>query len=285
MKKEHCQAVVIRVTPDTTSGEALNIGVVVHSPAHAFVGARFSSSWRRVTDAFPLMDAPHLRRIAGAITRACESTYQPQTTLEGPLDVIPLLRRVIPEDDAGILLSAPLNGLTSDPARTLNELFTRFVVRGEPVVRPERDDGEVWRTVANELRTHGVHDRLTTHVVRGAHYRETFEHAWKNGHWHVARPLSFDLRSEADILPKAAGWAGRVRALAPESQETTVVLVVGLPREAAPKSTRDEGNRALELLREELADVPLVEVMREADAPALADRIARDLRHEPPLDA
>jgi hypothetical protein len=58
--KERCQAVVIRVAHDPSSGEMLNIGVVLHSPTHRFLGARFTSAWKQITDAFPDADRVHL---------------------------------------------------------------------------------------------------------------------------------------------------------------------------------------------------------------------------------
>ncbi len=277
-----CRAVILRVAPDPSSGELLNVGVVLHSPGHRFLGVRFPNTWKRVTDAFPDADRVHLRRIANAIERASSEAYRTQLALDAPLeDIVRLVRTWIPEDDSGLVVSQPLSGITADPERTLRELFERYVVGGEASERRvSRADADVWRDITPALAARGVLDRLRTHVLRGRHrYEETFDHAWRNGQWNVARPVSLDLLEPNDILRKAAEWGGRVRALEPASQDTTVVLVIGLPGPAASATTRRAGEDGLGLLRELLADEGLAEVTTEHDAPKLADRIADDLTH------
>jgi len=277
--KHPCQAVVIRLAPDPSSGEVLNIGVVLHAPEHRFLRARFAGSWKRLTEAFPGADAVHLRRVATAISNACDAGYSSQLALDPPpTDVTEAVRRIVPDDDASLLLSRPLSGLTDDPERTLGELFDRYVVYGQTgEKKTSRGDSDVWRTVASALRERGVLSRLQAHVVRGKHYEESFEHSWKNGHWHVARPLSLDLLDGSDILQKAAGYTGRIRSLDPVKQDTTVVLIVGLPSPSAPSNLREAADRGLGILREQLADEDIAEVLVESDASRLAERIADDL--------
>ncbi len=281
--KRPCQAVIIRVAPDPASGEVLNVGVVLHAPEHRYLGARFTSTWKRVTDAFPDADRVHLGRIASSIRHACESAYPgAQLDLASPPDaIVAAVRAIVPEDDASLLLSRPLSGLTADPERTLGELFERYVVRGEPAERRQsRADADVWRGIAPVLAERGVLARLHQHVLRGRHhYEERFDYAWKNGRWHVARPLSLDLVDGQDIVRKAAEWTGRVRVLDPIAQHTTVILVVGLPGGGASGGAKRAAQDGLGLLREQLADEEIAEVLVEGDAPRLADRIASDLAH------
>lgn len=280
--KHQCQAVVIRVAPDPSAGEMLNVGVVLHAPGHRYLGAKFTSTWKRITDAFPDADRVHLGRIATAISRACDATYEPQLKMdEPPADIVTAVRRIVPDDDASLLISAPLTGLTSDPERTLKELFDRYVVRGEAEERKiSRNDNDVWREVSGPLRERGVLHRLQVKTLKHKHYEERFDAAWKNGQWNVARPLSLDLVDPQEILHKAAAWTGRIRALDPQQQKTTVVLVVGLPHAETNEKVRKAGRYGLDLLREQLAEEKIAEVVVESDAPKLAARIARDLEHK-----
>lgn len=283
--KERCQAVVIRVAPDASSGEMLNIGVVLHSPSHRYLAARFTSTWKRVTDAFPDADAVHLRRVASSISSSCDVTYSDQLSLtEPPADVIAVVRKIVPDDDASLLLSAPLAGVTVDPERTLGELFERFVVRGEATEKKvARADEDVWRVaLAPILRQRRLLDRLQTHWLKSRHYEERFDHAWKNGVWNVARPLSLDLRDASEIPGKAASWTGRIRSLDPGAQHTNVIIIVGLPALGASRDVRDAADHGLGLLRDQLADQGIAEVMLERDAERLAERIEADLA--PPTD-
>ncbi len=157
------------------------------------------------------------------------------------------------------------------------------MVGGEPGERRlSRGDADVWRgAIAPALRERGVLDRLQTHVLRGRHlYEERFDHAWQNGRWHVARAISLDLVDGQDILRKAAEWTGRVRSVDPVRQKTTVLLVVGLPQSQSRENVREAASEGLGILREQLADEKIAEVLVEEDAPKLADRIAADLAHE-----
>lgn len=130
--KRPCQAVIIRIAPDPSSGEVLNVGVVLHAPGHRFLGARFTNTWKRVMDAFPDADRVHLGRVASTILQGCESAYGAQLGLERPpADVISTVRRMVPDDDGSLVLSLALSGLTADPEHTLAELFERYVLRGE----------------------------------------------------------------------------------------------------------------------------------------------------------
>lgn len=133
--KHPCQAVIVRYAPDASSGELLNIGVVVLSPGHRFMASRFLDRWARVTQAFPEADRVHLRRVASAIERSCEQHYErDQLTLVAPASAIDAaFDAAVPLEDSGLVRSAPITGLTADPEQTLNELFERYVAVRDPI--------------------------------------------------------------------------------------------------------------------------------------------------------
>lgn len=125
--KHPCQALIVRYAPEPASGEMLNIGVVLLSSGHSFMGSRFLGKWGRITRAFPDADEVHLRRIASAIAKSCERHVSTQVPSTGPNDVVAAFDAAMPHDDASIVRSSPLMGITADPGRTLNELFERYV--------------------------------------------------------------------------------------------------------------------------------------------------------------
>lgn len=57
------------------------------------------------------------------------------------------------------------------------------------------------------------------------------------------------------------------------------MLVVGVPGENAPAELREASHHGFGLLREQLADDGIAEVLLESDAALLADRIVADLAH------
>lgn len=273
-----CQALVVRYAPDPSAGEVLNIGVVVLSPGHGFFGARFVDSWQRITQAFPQADLVHLRRVASLVERACAAVSGAQLSLESTEDIVAAFHAIIPPDDASLQHSPPLSGVTTDPERTLDELFGRYVTeRAAAPDREPRRDHEVWREVMTVLRRHGVLGRLQSRTLKGRHYEEQFEAAWRNGVWNVAKPLSLDLLDPHAIVTKAASWTGRIIALEPEKQSTNVHLVIGVPPTSAPAEVRQASEDGLGLLTEKLEDIATV--VRESEVEQLAVRIKHDLEH------
>jgi hypothetical protein len=283
--KHPCQALIVRYAPDPAAGEALNIGVVVLSPRHGFMGSRFIEKWKRLMQAFPEADATHLRRVASAIERSCSKhfgAHPDQLLLQPPADeVVIAFDAAIPRDDASIMRSEALSGVTSDPERTLNELFERFVAARAPEERRiRRADEAIGRSLLAVLREKQVLHHLGPHVVRGKRYEERFEHAWKNGHWNVAKPLSLDLIDPHDIRTKAASWSGRIAALHSE-QRVGFHVLVGMPSADAPNEVRAAANDGFEILKEQLEQNEFAEVVTEDEAEALGERIAVAVRaHE-----
>jgi hypothetical protein len=124
---------VVRYAPDPAGGEVLNIGVVLLVPAFSFFGARFVDSWSRITGAFPEADLVHLRRIASTVERACAAASDAQLSLVRVEDVATAFDQIIPVEDASLMRSTPLSGVTADPQRTLDELFGRYVQPRHPL--------------------------------------------------------------------------------------------------------------------------------------------------------
>jgi hypothetical protein len=278
--KTPCQAVLIRYAADPSRGELLNIGVLLYAPTAGFLGARFVDSWARITKAFPSADSVHLRRVATAVTKSCSERLSEQLVLDAPSNVVAALHSAVPADDASLSHSPVISGVTADPTRTLNELFARFVEEEAPSEeRRVRNEQEIWKTLGGAFRARGIHTRLVQRTLTGRHYSEDFEAAWKNGLWHVAKPLSLDLTEPHAILAKAASWSGRIVALDPQSQDARVVLVLGMPSSEAPQPVRDAAEHGAALLREQLVEQELAEVYPESAAGQLAERIANDLEH------
>jgi hypothetical protein len=280
--KQPCQAIVVRYVPDPVSGETLNVGVVLLSPGHGFMGARFLKNWTRVHRAFPEADRNHLRRIVSAIQHTCETHYATQLPLQASSnEITAIFDRVLPADDASLVRSTPISGITADPSQTLRELFDRYVAAHELTdqQRNRRSDSDVWATVSALLKARKVLDRMRPYTVHGRH-EERFDHAWRNGHWNVAKPLSLDLVDPHEITRKAASWSGRILALHPQEQ-VAFHLVIGTPPNDAPADVRAAASDGIDILREQLEPKRVAEIVREEEADAFVERVAQDLlRHD-----
>jgi hypothetical protein len=274
------EAVSIRYVHDGRNGEFLNIGVVLFAPTAPFAGVRFLQSWSRITAAFPGAEIVLLRRIAKAFEKwmAEWSATIGQLPLEPLRGVAALVAEVLHADDSSIQVSPTISGVTSDPQRTLAELFEVYAARQQTdeARRPSRDDGDVWKQFAQLLNEPALVRRLQQrHVLRARHYEFTFDNAWKNGRWNVAQPLSLDLVDPRSIREKATSWSGRVLTLRPSEADTNVYFLVGMPGKDATKEVREAAADALAILGENLKRE--AEVLTEDQGQSLAAKIVTDL--------
>ncbi len=117
-----------------------------------------------------------------------------------------------------------------------------------------------------------IADRLQPKAIRSRVGEVEFEHAWKNGAWHVYQPLSFDLASDDHIRDKAARWAGRLLSLRDAHEPFQPHFIVGAPQNT---ELSDAYQKALEVLR---LPQPDAEIVDETDVGDLVDRIEAELR-------
>lgn len=275
------QAVAVRLVADTRTDEFLNIGVVLFCRAQRFAGARFPSSWTRISHAFPTIDLVHMRRIKRLFEKACEGwiagAEQPPL-FKGVDDVEALLATVLKSDDATIQFSKPISGITANAEAALAELSRLYVGKYDDEGDVDsRNEAMVWQTVVR-LATPEIVRALTKHTLRSAHYEQDFEHSWKNGVWNVAQPLSFDLLDPRSIRDKALLWGSRIRELRPAENDTTVHFVVGMPEDQRSREVKRAADDAYDILKDTTAS-DNAQLVLEANADDLVKKIEADLKH------
>jgi hypothetical protein len=277
--KIRCQAAVLRYVHDVVAGEYLNIGIVLFCPDRAYLACKFLPSWQRVTAAFPGSEPVHLRRVAAFIADACaewEATVKTELLLEPTPDLRSFLAKLVPEDDASLQFSPSVSGITRDPAKTLEELFVRYVGRfldkGE---RVQRDDADVWRDFTGRIQDATILKRLRPRVLKVSHFSYEFQHAWKNGHWNVVQAVSLDMAESRHVTDKATQWTGRLMTLRPAEQDTEFALVVGMPHKGSARPVMQAARDAVAILRENL--VGQASVLTEDEVAPLASKLIRDL--------
>lgn len=280
--KTPCYAVAVRYVHDAATGEFLNIGVVLLCSERGFADARFLASFARITSAFPGAEPVLLRRVRDALVNACAAWSARQRELFAPGgDVVSLVRDAMP-DEQGIALSPVIVGVTADPERTLRELFRRYVDRYVNATEVQsRDDDDIWRAFTKRVQEPSVLHKLQPRTLSSGDFpslRVQLEHAWKNGIWHAAYPLSLDLSQRHAILSKATSLVTNLGEVRPRDHDTEVTVLVGLPGVSAPEGVRAAARDGLNLLKKRLADV--ARVLPETEADALADQMVRDLASE-----
>ena len=186
-EKQAYSYTVLRYVHDVVSGEALNVGVVMHAPAAGFLEIRTRTTMGRLKQAFPDLDCE-------AFTQAMQAVCHGFSTVAKQAGKMPLFDahtdarahalKVLPDDDSALQWSPTGTGMTTDPTRTLDRLYERYVTRYESTPVRRRSDDDVWRPVRDKLLERGVNVPFKPKAVVGTQDQIKFEKAWQK--WTVA---------------------------------------------------------------------------------------------------
>jgi hypothetical protein len=258
---------VLRYVHDVTTGEFVNVGVVVHAPAAYFVGVRLRHTFGRLAGMFPDLDRDGFRSSMRIVERGLKqiaADYKKGSLFSFEGDAGAVARKVLPVDDSSLQWSPVGAGLATELSVLLDRLFNRLVERYE-------NDEDVWRPVRDKLSQAGIAARLTKTVIHGEVDNLQFKHAWKNGIWHCYEPISFDLADAENIRDKARRWMGHLSAVRDAAGKFKPYFIVGAPQETALLPAYKD---ALAILRKSPVHA---EVFEEFQADALVEKIEAEL--------
>ena len=248
-EKQPYSYTVLRYIHDVVSGEALNVGVVMHAPSAGFLKVRTHRTIGRLKHTFPDLDRAAFSDAMQAVDRGL-LTVAKQASKTSLFDVRTDSRlhalKVLRDDDSALQWSPTGTGLTADPARTFERLYERYVARydSEPIKR--RSDADVWQPVRDKLMERGINVPFESRTVTGTQDRIVFEKAWKNGGWHACEPVSLDMASAERIMSKARRWRGHLAAVADgTSERLDLYFLLGRPQNGALMGAYDTAKAIL----------------------------------------
>jgi len=234
--RQSYSAALLRYVHDVTAGEFVNVGVVVFSPEVKYLGCLCTQRYGRASQLFGdgRVSGTHLKGVLRWVQSRIDELG---SRLAGELDLgqkpqalTDALASVLPRDDSSLQWSQEMGGLTANPERTLEELYSRFIERYEQApVRKGREDEDVWRPFKAALQTERVLGYLKPHLIQGRDYEYNFSHAWRNGQWNVYEPISLDLLDAESIKEKAVRWLGRAQSLSDAEEKFKLHALLGAP--------------------------------------------------------
>lgn len=236
-EKQSYTYTVLRYVHDVVSGEALNVGVVMHVQSTGLLEVRTRKTVGRLKQAFPDLDRQGFVEAMKAVDRglrAASGRLKHKALSDRQFDARIQALQVLPEDDSALQWSPVGSGLTTNPAKTFENLYQRYVAQYDRTSERRRTDEDVWRPVRGMLAARNVNIPFEHKVVASEQDQIEFKKAWKNGEWHAYEPLSLDLADADNIKDKARRWRGHLSAVA-EGFEDDIKLhfVVGRPQAAA----------------------------------------------------
>lgn len=267
----------LRYVHDITTGEFVNVGVVLYSPEARFIGARFTTRYTRLNNLFLQVDGEQFRALIRFIQNRFDSLsnqFANELPLNGwPKDVLAAVACVLPHDDSALQWASPGSGITEDPSVALGRLYARLVEHYMESTDSIRTDKDAWQLFHTEFQRHShVLHQLREKRIETPRYQYTFHHAWKNGVWNVYEPLTFDLKEERSILEKGSHWVGRLVSLNKSSEKFKVHFLVERP---SVKSLHPAFDQVRELLIQDSPGNP--ELIIEKDAASFSDRLAKEI--------
>jgi len=225
--------IVLRYIHDVVSGECVNVGLVLVAPGQRRLLARTRTTFGRVRQMFPDLHVPAFKEAMAAIGRGAEAVRQRLEAGDlsaGSSNALVCGRMILPDDDSSLQWSEMGAGLSSDIDQTFAHLFERFVTRHDRAVPRRKQDEDIWRPLRLGLQQRGVEVPFERKIVAGKSDSIAFEHAWKNGRWHVYEPVSLDLADAEGIREKARRWRGHLSAVEDGLRaEVNLLLLLGRP--------------------------------------------------------
>ena len=243
----HYTYAILRYRHDSIIGESLNVGVVLFAKNLGRFEYRFSRKFSRLKAAFPTLDGDAYRSTINAIEKGLKQYggFVPSMLNPSASGVREIVERVLRQDDSSFHWSEVGEGVSLDIEDEVDFLFRRFVTWHEEVSPSRRTDGDVWRPVREALKQRKLNKYLGKTKIESDLTEVKFNHAWKNGRWHVFQPLSLDLKTEDRIHDKVAKWSGYLLHLESACEDFKPYFLLGKPQDAALTETYNDMIEAL----------------------------------------
>lgn len=249
-EKQAYSYTVLRYVHDVVSGEALNVGVIMHAQSRDFLKVRTRKTIGRLRHVFPDLDRQDFVSAMRDVDRGFSDIAKQangQPLLHREVDARSLALKFLPNDDSTLQWSPIGTGLTTDPAKTFKRIYERYVAPYDSKADRRRSDEDVWRPVIEKLTEREVHVPFEPKTVAGTQDQIEFRNAWKNGRWHAYEPVSFDLADADRIKDKARRWRGHLSAVwEGKSEDIDLHFFLGLPRNASLMPAYKTAKRILE---------------------------------------
>lgn len=266
---------VLRYVHDTTTGEFINVGVALYAPQTRYTSALCRGTYGRLNKVFPGINAEHFKSLMRHIQARFEEMGEQlssQLPLEPASTVEDLARRILPTDDSALQWGPMGSGRTADPARTLESLFERMVMRYEDrTVRERRTEDDVWRHFKRTLETRQLLQYFEPRKIAVQDDEIEFQYTWQNGVLHCLEPVSFDLSSPDGIKDKAHRWLGRITSIAKTPDKFRLYFMVGQPQD-------EELGAAFDSALSILGKMPVeTTIFREQQGEELSELLAKEV--------
>jgi len=220
MKKAQYQ--ILRYQHDQTTGEFVNVGIVLYCKEDRFLEARFITKYGRLSGFFGELNGPFLMQTLKHLKQLVDKlSYELKSSESVQEDIDSITRKVLPPDNSALAFTEIKNLIDVDMTSALEDRYENLVNKYMPTLEKDRiTDQQVWsRLYKGYFDKLGITEKLREHTVNTQHDAIHFDKAWKNGVWNCYQPLSLALEKTDSIKSKIYKWAGILRELEHSASE------------------------------------------------------------------
>lgn len=211
MKKYQYQ--VVRYIHDRTTGEFVNVGIVIYMPGEQLLKSKFINKFSRLTQFFNEFNGHALLNTLRCFDKelnVISKRIASSDLFESYSSIEEITNSILTNDDSALQCSLLKRGIDISCQAAIDDLFNSLVNKyNHEADKESHDDKYVWRKVYkkhfDEL---GITNKLKEHTVQTNHDLIQFDKAWKNGVWNCYQTLSFDLKRTDSIKSKVYKWSG-----------------------------------------------------------------------------
>lgn len=225
---------ILKYVHDVATGEFVNVGVALHCPSDNYFNVSFRTTVGRISEFFPDVKSDALRLLMKGLNKRfkdLKDIYSSPMNFGEKYDSLEeIIRSITPKDDSALVWSKISVGLSSEPQKTLEKIYARYVTKYDHKKSlPRRTDDDVWRSFKKELADRQILNVFQEKVISGKDDEIKFPCAWKNGVWHCIEPLSFDLSAAESIRDKAHKCLGQIISITDTSENFKLYLLLSKP--------------------------------------------------------
>ncbi|WP_342646632.1 DUF3037 domain-containing protein [Mucilaginibacter sp. CSA2-8R] len=231
---------IIRYLHDRTTGEFVNVGVILYEPESRFLDTKILSRFSRISSFFEefngyflLSTLKHFQKAIRSVNLDLiffnSSNFKQASNKFGLTEIT---NKILIPDDSALYVSESKKALDLDPQKALDDLYDRLVDKYTADPHKEiHTDAYAWNKV---YKTHfdklGITARLKDHTVKTDNDKITFDKAWKNGVWNCYQSLSFDLKKDDAIKNKVYKWSGIIKELESSKEKINLYFLTTSPK-------------------------------------------------------
>ncbi|HBO2628225.1 TPA: DUF3037 domain-containing protein [Pseudomonas aeruginosa] len=272
MKLTNYDYSVLRYVHDRTTGEFVNVGVVMYSAEEEFISAKCRSTISRISSVFPDFHREGFKKMMRHIVDRFDelnSKLRCELKFSGDESLRALLKKVLPDDDSSLQWGELGHGLAiGSLPDELEHLYSRLISKYDaPASKERRTELDIWRDFERHLAPFIPSEEFVSKKISVLDDELEFKHAWKNGIWHCIEPVSFDLSDGDYLKDKAHKWLGQMTSIKSTKESFKVYLLISKPQE---NSLSFAFEKAVSILNK----IPVEkEIFLEEDASELANKI------------